>query len=448
MTDREVELLAIGAGPSNLALAVALEELGSDDLAANSLLVERAPSIEWQHGLLLPWAKSQASFLKDLVTLRNPQSEYSFLNYLHTVGRLDDFINMASFLPYRIEVSEYFKWVASSLPKVQIKLDCSCISIEARRDASGELTGWLAQLSDGTAVASRYLVMGIGRDAYVPPVFAEVTASRVIHSTQYRPSVAELSKEFPYRVVVIGSAQSAAEMFRALQTDLPNAQLTWVMRSIGLGAYEKTKFTNELFFPSYVDDFYDARPEARDQLLQEMHRTNYSGIEPPFVDSIYSELYLDHLTKQNRKRIVTMTEITAAEETADEVVLELLDKKTGAVTELHRDLVFLGTGFVKEMPTLIRELGFTLGLDHIRVNRQYRLILTEPASAACYLQGVNETTHGIGDSLLSVVACRAGDIVHDILADRIGRANGIRQGNRMEPMPSGSRPFGSDLVGD
>lgn len=76
--NREVELLAIGAGPSNLALAVALEELAPDDLARNSLIVERAGAVQWQEGLLLPWAKSQASFLKDLVTLRNPQSEFSF----------------------------------------------------------------------------------------------------------------------------------------------------------------------------------------------------------------------------------------------------------------------------------------------------------------------------------------------------------------------------------
>jgi len=98
MTDREVELLAIGAGPSNLALAVALEEL-APDLAANSLIIERAAAVEWQPGLLLPWVKSQASFIKDLVTLRNPSSEFSFLNYLFTIGRLDDFINMRSFTP-------------------------------------------------------------------------------------------------------------------------------------------------------------------------------------------------------------------------------------------------------------------------------------------------------------------------------------------------------------
>ena len=62
MTNREVELLAVGAGPANLALAVALEELGADGLAQNSLVIERGHSIEWQRGLLMPWTKSQVAF--------------------------------------------------------------------------------------------------------------------------------------------------------------------------------------------------------------------------------------------------------------------------------------------------------------------------------------------------------------------------------------------------
>jgi L-ornithine N5-monooxygenase len=419
MTDREVELLAVGAGPSNLALAVALEEL-APDLAANSLIIERAPAVGWQPGLLLPWAKSQASFIKDLVTLRNPSSEFSFLNYLFTVGRLDDFINMGSFTPYRQEISEYFAWVANSLPSVGLRLNCGCRSIDPIRDTSGELTGWRTLLDDGTTISSRYLVIGIGRDPYVPPVFAGLPGRHLVHSTRYRPRVAALDKEFPYRVAVIGSAQSAAEMFTALQTDLPRSQIAWVMRSIGVGGYEKTKFTNELYYPAFVDDFFGARPQGREQLLRELHRTNYSGIEPWFVDDLYEDHYLDRLTKAGRKKIITMTDVRAATATADGVTLELADRKTGAVTELRRDLVFLGTGFVREMPALIRGLGGALGLDQVQVNRQYRLIMDEPAAASCYLQGVNDATHGIGDPLLSVVACRAGDIVDDILARRAG----------------------------
>ena len=88
-THRAVKLLGIGAGPSKLALAVALEELAPDSLAAASLLIEQHKSVAWQRGMLLPWAQSQVSFLKDLVTLRNPRSGFSFLAYLRAVDRLE-----------------------------------------------------------------------------------------------------------------------------------------------------------------------------------------------------------------------------------------------------------------------------------------------------------------------------------------------------------------------
>ena len=37
----EVDLLAIGAGPANLALGVAIEELALDGMAARTLIVEQ-----------------------------------------------------------------------------------------------------------------------------------------------------------------------------------------------------------------------------------------------------------------------------------------------------------------------------------------------------------------------------------------------------------------------
>lgn len=427
MTNREVELLAIGAGPSNLALAVALEELGSTGLAENSLVIERGRDIAWQQGLLLPWAKSQVSFLKDLVTLRNPRSRFSFLSYLHDVGRLDDFVNMGSFTPYRVEISDYFGWAARQLTKVRLELGQDCVSVEPRRDAQGVLTGWLTRLGDGSTITSRYLVIGAGRDPYVPPVLEKVSAQRVIHSTQYRSRVSELSAEMPYRVAVIGSAQSAAEMVQALQTDLPNSDIAWIMRSISLRSYEaNNKFTNELYFPSFVDAFFEARPEGREQIMDEMHRTNYSGVAPALLDSLYADHYLDRLNGRDRRRMITMTDVTGADTIDDEVALELTDRRSGVTTELRRDLVFLGTGFAREMPSLVRRLAAQMGVDRVAVTRRYRMDLPGPSTAACYLQGVNEATHGIADSLLSVLAIRAEEITRDILADRLSASNGGR----------------------
>lgn len=424
MTDQEVELLAIGAGPANLALAVALEELAPADLAENSLVIERGPAVEWQSGLLLPWAKSQVSFVKDLVTLRDPTSRFSFLSYLHDAGRLNEFTNMGSFLPYRLEISGYLAWVAEQLARVRVEVNRECVAIDPQRGPGGAVTGWLTRLADGSTIASRYLVLGIGREPYIPQVFADLPGNRVVHSSQYRYRLAELSRDVPYRVAVVGGAQSAAEMFRALAQDLPHCDLTFIIRGIGLRTPELTKFTNQLYYASFVDEFYATPPEGREQLLREMKRTNYASTMPDLLEALYTDLYLDRLTGAQHRRIVPMTQVTGAREVDDEVVLELTDARTGAVSALARDLVFLGTGYRREMPGLIAKLGAALGLERMDVSRQYRLVTGDPSDAACYLQGVNESTHGIADSLLSIAAHRAADITADILAHRGAESDG------------------------
>ncbi|WP_410659386.1 lysine N(6)-hydroxylase/L-ornithine N(5)-oxygenase family protein [Amycolatopsis sp. lyj-112] len=416
MANRDVELLAVGAGPSNLALAVALEEL-APGLARDSVLLERDEEISWQRGMLLPEALSQVSFLKDLVTLRNPRSRFSFLNYLHDTNRLNEFVNMGSFVPYRVELADYLKWTAKSLSLVDIERGRECLDITPVW-TDDVLTGWETRIADGETIRSRYLVVGAGRDARIPDQLRTVDQDRVIHSTQYLPRIAKLRKDLPYRVAVIGAGQSAAELFCSVQNDLPECRPTMVMRSIGLNYYESSKFNNELFFPSHVDKFFDSLPDAREQMLAEMHHTNYSGLAPGTMDSLYRSVYLDRLSGRSRLQMITMSDITDARDDGDEVVLELTDRRTGETRELRTDLVLLGTGFSPEMPRMVQEIAKSIGLSEIKVTRDYRLEIDQPATAAVYLQGVNEATHGIADSLLSVLAPRANDILQDILAHR------------------------------
>ncbi|MCE7001065.1 SidA/IucD/PvdA family monooxygenase [Saccharothrix sp. S26] len=418
MTDQEVDVLAIGAGPANLALAAAIEESGVLGLAENTLLLEQHPDIKWQRNLLLPWARSQVSFLKDLVTLRNPRSRFSFLNFLHTTGRLDEFVNLSTFNPYRWELSEYMQWVANSLEHVGVRYGARGERIDPWRGDDGSIRGWVVTLADGDTVRSRDLVVGIGRDPRVPEVFGELPADRVIHSTQYCTRVAQLDPDKPLRAVVIGGAQSAAEMFMALHHDLPKCEPTIVLRSIGFQNYQTSKFVNELFFPSFVDEFYDCTPEVRSQILDEVHLTNYAGLAPPFLDETYSMLYQQKMLGKQRSTVRSMTEVVRARVEHDEVVLDVRDRKSGKVEPLHCDVVLLGTGYEPRMPKLVRDLVERTGVQDIAVSRRYRVDLGESAWGALYLQGVNEETHGIADSLISVLAHRSGDIVGDLLDRR------------------------------
>ena len=418
MTDREVEILAIGAGPSNLALAVAIEESGNQGLAERTLLLEQHPDVKWQRNLLLPWARSQVSFLKDLVTLRNPQSKFSFLSFLASRGRLDEFVNMGTFNPYRQEISDYLNWVAGSLDHVGIRCDAQVRRLSPRRAADGTLSGWTATLADGDTVHCRDLVVGTGRDARTPEVFRSLPADRVIHSTQYSTRIVQRDTDQPLRVVVIGGAQSAAEMFMAVHTDLPNSRPSLLLRSIGLQNYQTSKFVNELFFPSYIGEFYNSPADVRGQILSEVHQTNYAGLAAPFLDELYAMLYRQRLHGSDRSEVRAMTEVVGASVEDGEVVLDVRDLRTGKTEPLYCDLVLLGTGYDPRMPAMVRDLAEQAGVEEIAVDRRYRVDLGQSASGALYLQGFNESTHGIADSLLSVLAHRSQEIVGDMLDRR------------------------------
>src|SRR5205823_872685 len=149
--------------------------------------------------------------------------------------------------------------------------------------------------------------------AHIPEVFRDLPADRVVHSTQYSTRVAQLAPTGrPLRPVVIGGAQSAAEMFMALHQDVVNCEPTMIMRSIGLQNYQTSKFVNELFYPSFIDEFYDMSPETRTQVLDEMHMTNYAGLAPPFLDEIYSMLYQQKMLGQQRSVVRHLTEVVDA----------------------------------------------------------------------------------------------------------------------------------------
>ena len=119
MTDSALGVVGVGFGIANLALAVALEEctvradgnLSPGKLSA--LFLERQGNFGWHRGMLIEGAMMQISFLKDIVTMRSPTSDYNFLSYLHEKNRLVDFINHHTLIPSRIEFHDYLAWAAA-----------------------------------------------------------------------------------------------------------------------------------------------------------------------------------------------------------------------------------------------------------------------------------------------------------------------------------------------
>lgn len=77
-TTETYDFIGIGLGPFNLGLACLAEPI--DHL--NGLFLESKPDFEWHSGMFLEGAHLQTPFMSDLVTMADPTSPYSFLNYL------------------------------------------------------------------------------------------------------------------------------------------------------------------------------------------------------------------------------------------------------------------------------------------------------------------------------------------------------------------------------
>ncbi|MGH6865438.1 MAG: SidA/IucD/PvdA family monooxygenase, partial [Methyloceanibacter sp.] len=115
----ENDLAGVGAGPTNLSLAALIETARVRGLIQfQSKFLEKNRAIQWHAGQLFPGTLMQTEFYRDLVTPIDPTSIFSFLNYLKTHHRLDQFFCSEYICPTRCEFEDYLNWVARQLPDV------------------------------------------------------------------------------------------------------------------------------------------------------------------------------------------------------------------------------------------------------------------------------------------------------------------------------------------
>src|SRR5690349_5597703 len=88
-TPRHYRCVGIGVGPANLSLA----SLMYSHPEITNLFLDEKDGFEWHDGQLISGTSIQVSMLKDLVSLSEPTSTFSFLSYLYEAGRIYHFLN-------------------------------------------------------------------------------------------------------------------------------------------------------------------------------------------------------------------------------------------------------------------------------------------------------------------------------------------------------------------
>jgi L-ornithine N5-oxygenase len=408
------DLVGVGFGPSNLALAIALAEHNavSPD-RTTGVFLERQPRFGWHRGMLIEDATMQVSFLKDLVTLRNPTSEFSFLCYLHSKDRLIDFINHKNLFPLRVEFHDYLEWAAAKVDD----LVCYGHEVLSVEPADGFLDVTVRSPDGVSVYRARNIVFATGLRPYLPA--SVVPSPRVWHNKDLLVRAGELADGG--RFVVVGAGQSAAEVAAFLHERFPAAEVCAVFSRYGYSPADDSAFANRIFDPAAVDAYFDAPADVKQSLVDYHGNTNYSVVDIDLIDELYRRVYREKVLGAQRLRLLNVSRVTETVETASGVRTTVESLATGERTVLDADAVIYATGYrpadpgplLASCPCDRDEAG------RLRVGRDYRVV-TEPAfGPGIYLQGGTEHTHGITSSLLSNTAIRAAEILASIAGARV-----------------------------
>ncbi|MFD7716701.1 lysine N(6)-hydroxylase/L-ornithine N(5)-oxygenase family protein [Streptomyces sp. NPDC059814] len=415
------DLIGIGFGPSNVAMAIALSEhnarVGRQE-AVTAHFFERQPAFGWHRGMLIDDATMQVSFLKDLVTLRDPSSEYTFLRYLQSRGRLIDFVNGKNLFPLRVEFHDYFEWAAEKVDDM-VSYGHEVISVEpVLRDGAVEYVDVTARSGTETVVhRARNLVVGTGLRPLMPEGVERT--DRVWHNSDLLAKVDALEGTDPTRFVVVGAGQSAAENVAYLHRRFPRAEVCAVFSRYGYSPADDSSFANRIFDPEAVDEYFTAPDDIKRKLMGYHGNTNYSVVDIDLIDDLYRQAYQEKVLGTERLRFVNISRLTGVEESGDKVRATVTSLVTGEESALEADVVVLATGYSPVEPLgLLGDVARHCHRDEegrVRVERDYRIATDDELRCGIYLQGGTEHTHGITSSLLSNTAIRVGEILDSIV---------------------------------
>ncbi|MFE6905777.1 lysine N(6)-hydroxylase/L-ornithine N(5)-oxygenase family protein [Streptomyces erythrochromogenes] len=415
------DLIGIGFGPSNVAMAIAVSEhnlrVGGQE-AVSAHFFEQQPRFGWHRGMLIDDATMQVSFLKDLVTLRNPASEFSFLCYLKSKGRLIDFINHKNLFPLRVEFHDYFEWAADKVDGM-VSYGHEVVGVTpVVRDGVVEHLDVTVRSGEGLALhRTRNVVIGTGLRPFMPDGVERT--DRVWHNSDLLTKVDGMDGAAPSRFVVVGAGQSAAENVAYLHRRFPGAEVCAVFSRYGYSPADDSGFANRIFDPDAVGEFFAAPEDVKRRLMDYHGNTNYSVVDIDLIDDLYRQMYQEKVLGTERLRFLNVSRLTSVRETPAGVRTTVQSLVTGEETRLDADVVVFATGYRPADPLgLLGEAAERCLRDdegRVRVERDYR-IATDPAlRCGIYVQGGTEHTHGITSSLLSNTAVRVGEILDSLL---------------------------------
>lgn len=407
------DFIGIGLGPFNLSLACLADPLPG----VRGLFLEKKEAFGWHTGMLVDGTTLQNPFLADLVSMADPTSRFSYLNYCKQQGRIYTYYVRENFYLTRQEYDRYCKWAAAQLRNVRYRQDVLDIHYDASMPGY-VVTGVDTHTGTPFRHRARRLVIGIGS---VPALPACCDGDRVagagqrgpVHTSAYLANKSWLQQQ---RVItVIGSGQSGAEVYHDLLKDCDTYgyTLNWVTRSPRFFQMETAKLTLELLLPAYGDHFYGLGEPMKQRALDDQ-RGIHSGINKKLIDEIYNLLDEKSHRPGVRTQLLPNLALSAFEpdETGKQFALTFRHTELG---EQYRHLaggVVMATGYTHRVPAFVRGIRDRLRWDAHGRYHQARNFAVDITGQEVFVQNAGFHSHGITNPDLGLACHRNARMLH------------------------------------
>lgn len=406
------DIVGIGIGPFNLGLAALCTPIEG----LSTLFLDQASEFNWHPGMMLSDATLQVPFMADLVTMADPTSAYSFLNYLKHTDRLYKFYIREDFFILRKEYNAYCKWVIKQLKNCRFGQKVTAISYD-----KGTYQLKLVEQRFGATetVLTKKLVLGTGTVPKVPGFINPALHQNAIHSSEYLKFKPTLLKQ--KTVSIIGSGQSAAEIFYDLLPETENGlKLKWFTRPDRFFPMEYSKLTLELTSPEYVDHFYNLSDAKRKQLLGKQNSL-FKGINFELINQIFDKLYeLSVDDEEVNAALMPNCQLNNLVVKADgQYKLDFYHIESERDFTVDTDFVILATGYKYNEPDFLSNIQERIQRNTDALFQVHRNYAIDINGNEIFVQNAELHTHGFVTPDLGMGAYRNASIINAVLGREV-----------------------------
>jgi lysine N6-hydroxylase len=401
------DVIAVGLGPFNLSLACLMAPLKDHD----ALFLERNAEFAWHPGMLVDGCTLQNPFLADLVSLADPTSRYSYLNYCKQQGMLHARFVAEKFYLTRQEYNRYCRWAASQLASLRFHREVTAIAHDAAR-ALYVVAGRDVRTGRPFELACRRLVLGVGSVPRLPECCEP--GGPWLHSSAYLAHKAALQRKTS--ITIVGSGQSAAEICCDLLHDIDRHDyaLTWVTRSPRFFQMEDAKLALELMSPDYDEHFFGLDAAVKERIVSEQNSV-FNGINARLVNAIYDLLDERRDPARRRVRLLPNMALVACRTRGDDgFELDFHHRDLDRRYRHRTDALVLATGYAPRVPDFVDGIRHRIAWDAQGRYAQRRNYAVDVDGCEIFVQNAGCHAHGIASPDLSLTCHRNACIVREL----------------------------------